>query len=66
MAGHVSPQFHVEFDDLFETMRPLAGNQHPKLLWQEKAGFMDADKVPRPLTQATVQSNHQSATPNEK
>jgi hypothetical protein len=33
-TGHVSPQFHVVFDDLFETMRPSAGNVEPASLWQ--------------------------------
>ncbi len=42
-TGHVSPQFHVVFDDLFETLRPSAGNDIPKSLWQQKAGFVLED-----------------------
>jgi hypothetical protein len=47
-TGHVSPQFHVVFDDLFETLRPSAGNGPPRSLWQKKAGLMEdaSEKVP--------------------
>jgi Reverse transcriptase (RNA-dependent DNA polymerase) len=37
---HVSPQFHVVFDDLFETLGPSAGNRPPKSAWQVKAGLI--------------------------
>ena len=38
-TGHVSPQFHVVFDDMFETLRPSAGNVLPESKWQEATGF---------------------------
>ena len=38
-TGHVSPQFHVVFDDFFETLRPSAGNVLPKSEWQKITGF---------------------------
>jgi hypothetical protein len=47
ITGHVSPQFHVEFDDMFETMRPSAGNSPPKSTWQQKAGILDTEKDPK-------------------
>ena len=45
-TGHVSPQFHVVFDDLFDTLRPSSGNAFPKSLWQQKAGFVLNDGTP--------------------
>jgi hypothetical protein len=38
-TGHVSPQFHCQFDDLCDTLRPSAGNPVPQSKWQEKGGF---------------------------
>jgi hypothetical protein len=40
-TGLVSPQFHCQYDDLFDTMRRTAGNRLPKSSWQELAGFVD-------------------------
>jgi hypothetical protein len=45
-TGHVSPQFHIVFDDLFDTLRPSSGNAFPKSLWQQKAGFVLDDGTP--------------------
>ena len=46
MTGHMSPQFHCTFDDLFETLWPSAGNPRPVSNWQGKTGFtMDDDVV---------------------
>jgi Reverse transcriptase (RNA-dependent DNA polymerase)/GAG-pre-integrase domain len=36
-SGHVSPQFHISFDDNFETIR--SGSLIPASLWQTKTGF---------------------------
>jgi hypothetical protein len=66
LTGHVSPQFHVEFDDMFETMRPSAGNSPPVSTWQQKAGFLDAEKGIKSKSQSTVQVNQRDATPTEK
>ena len=38
-TGHVSPQFHVVFDDFFETLRPSAGNSRPISEWQKMTGL---------------------------
>ena len=38
-TGHVSPQFHYKVDDLFETMRPSAGNARVKSQWQQATHF---------------------------
>jgi hypothetical protein len=47
-TGHVSPQFHVKFDDLFETLRPSAGNVVPTSLWslRSKASWKSVERVP--------------------
>jgi histone deacetylase 1/2 len=41
-TGLVSPQFHVSFDDHFETTRKGAAVLLPASKWQEKAHFMEA------------------------
>jgi hypothetical protein len=46
-TGHVSPQFHVVFDDLFETLRPSAGNPAPESRWQVQTGFVQGKKSGR-------------------
>jgi len=43
MTGHVSPQFHCVFDDMFETLRKSSGNPRPLCKWTEKTGFTDSD-----------------------
>lgn len=44
-TGHVSPQFHVQYDDLYDTLKPTAGNPSPQLRWQERAGFAGKDNM---------------------
>ena len=41
-TGLVSPQFHVEFDDLFETVGKRAGNPVLDSKWQTLSGFKTA------------------------
>ena len=38
-SGLSSPQFHVQYDDRFETMRRSFGEAQPVSYWQQKAGF---------------------------
>jgi hypothetical protein len=38
-TGLVSPQYHVQYDDFFETVRPSAGNEHTFSQWQYIAGL---------------------------
>eukprot|EP00978_Attheya_sp_CCMP212_P036725 scaffold168709_cov28-Attheya_sp.AAC.1 len=40
----VSPQFHVEFDDLFETVSEKAGNKQVDSRWQVLSGLRAAPK----------------------
>jgi hypothetical protein len=42
-TGLVSPQFHVSFDDHFETTRQGAADLLPKSQWQVRAHFSDSD-----------------------
>jgi Reverse transcriptase (RNA-dependent DNA polymerase) len=44
-TGHVSPQFHITFDDNFETIR--SGSLVPISLWQSKTGFRKAPTDPK-------------------
>jgi Reverse transcriptase (RNA-dependent DNA polymerase) len=46
-SGHVSPQFHVKYDDLFETLRPSAGNVLPESRWQAAVGLANTKKLGR-------------------
>ena len=41
-TGHVSPQFHCVFDDLFDTRKRSSGNPSTPSMWQSKAGFVQA------------------------
>ena len=62
-TGLVSPQFHVTYDDFFETVRPSAQNPIVKSQWQALAGFRSDDangdnegaqSTPIPLTTCTT------------
>ena len=39
-TGRVSPQYHVEFDPSFHTMRKSFGGKSPKSSWQHVCGFL--------------------------
>jgi hypothetical protein len=40
-TGLVSPQFHVQYDDFFETVRPSSGNEHTFSQWQYIFGLVN-------------------------
>jgi hypothetical protein len=42
-TGLVSPQFHVKFDDLFETVSP---SSKLEILWQQRTGFVKSKGPP--------------------
>lgn len=44
-TGLVSPQCHCKHDDLFDALKPSAGNLRPTSSWQEKAGLGDIEDV---------------------
>jgi Reverse transcriptase (RNA-dependent DNA polymerase) len=46
-TGLVSPQFHCQYDDLCDSLRPSAGNPVPRSRWQERAGFVGDDSPDR-------------------
>ena len=43
----MSPQYHCKFDDLFDTLKPSAGNLRPLSSWQTKAGFSESESDDR-------------------
>jgi hypothetical protein len=45
-TGLVSPQYHVTYDDFFETVRPTATNPPTISNWQSLAGFTQAKVMP--------------------
>ena len=45
-TGCVSPAFHLQYDDFFETVRP--GNATPKPTWMDKAHFTMTDGTDTP------------------
>jgi len=49
-TGHVSPQFHVQHDDFFETVHPDGNNPKTISNWQRLAGLINAmgAHLPRP------------------
>jgi hypothetical protein len=47
-TGLVSPQFHVSFDDHFETTRKGASVLLPASKWQEKAHFVEVKSIMSP------------------
>jgi hypothetical protein len=53
-TGHVSPQFHVSFDDNFETLK--SDGFVPESLWQSKAGFHKYGPHPSAQQQASDRS----------
>ena len=40
-TGLVSPQFHVQYDDFFETVRPSSGNERTFSQWQYISGLVN-------------------------
>ena len=57
ITGRVSPQFHVQYDPSFQTVRSSFGGKSPPSLWQSVCGFGKAQAHPGP-----VQSSPQSDT----
>jgi histone deacetylase 1/2 len=53
-TGLVSPQFHVSFDDHFETTRPGVIRLLPVSKWQEKAHFVGPKTAKEPPTEPKV------------
>ena len=64
-SGCTSPQFHVQYDDFFETVRPSSGNPKTFSQWQRISGFLShpgairttqpQGVIPRTTTQAPVE-----------
>lgn len=56
-TGLVSPQFHVQHDDFFETVRPTSGHGLTSSLWQQLAGLRKG---------TTVSPSSEGATPSSE
>ena len=56
-TGLVSPQFHVQHDDFFETVRPTAGHGLTSSLWQQLAGLRKG---------STASPSSEGATPSSE
>ena len=58
-TGLVSPQFHIKHDELFETVKPNAGNDHVVSRWQCLSGIKRLGRVKR-----VQMDNNNSVKPN--
>jgi hypothetical protein len=58
-TGMVSPQFHVSFDDAFQTVRPSYGEPMSLSHWQHKAGFVDS---PAPIRKDFLSATNEAPT----
>ena len=57
-TGTVSPQFHVKYDDHFDTTRRDWTTRLPKCLWREKNHFLSSPLEKQQVsTPTTVQDN---------
>ena len=48
-TGLVSPQFHVSYDDFFESVRINKDRESQPPLWQELSGLKGRDRAPRSI-----------------
>lgn len=53
-TGLVSPQFHVKFDNKFETLRSIYGGNPPISLWQEKCHFLKQEEKSKRLIDTKI------------
>ena len=75
-TGHVSPQFHVKFDDFFETIQDKSTDMDaPEPDWKYLSGFAVKKGCPKPAGRGTtndliaprrgpITTQHAHATPN--
>ena len=62
-TGCVSPQFHVQYDDFFETVRPSAGNPPTPSQWQKLAAFRK-DPIAIAPSEGVMPSSEGAAAPD--
>ena len=58
-TGRVSPQFHVQFDPGFNTIKESFGGKSPPILWQSICGFSRADAETKQLRAPTSDADKQ-------
>ena len=63
-TGLVSPQFHVRYDDHFETVRRDAAIDVPRSQWQEKCHFRRRNPVRRQSSNAPLQTTRERTEHN--
>jgi hypothetical protein len=64
-TGLASPQFHVAFDDLFETVQSKSGNPRHSL-WQQVTGFTAPTAVPLQQNSENGSQTHRLAVATER
>jgi hypothetical protein len=63
----VSPQFHLRYDNLFETVSPGRINPQAKISnWQKLCGFWGNSKRDVPVTAPPVVPNRRESTPDDE
>ena len=60
-TGLVSPQFHVKFDDRFQTINDISNES----LWQTKAGFISIQQTPGAASQKLLSQNTRALSASE-
>ena len=58
-TGRVSPQFHVQFDPGFHTIKPSFGGTSPKVSWQAVCGFAKATQEEKALRKPPPEEQEQ-------
>ncbi len=65
ITGCVSPQYHCQFDDVFETMRHRGPDVSGTICWQQLAGLSHASQTLQELVQPTQRNAVSNETPSE-
>lgn len=60
-TGIITPQFHVKFDDAFDTCRKGSDVHLPKSLWQQKTYFRQTPAAPTPPVEREPRTTRSSA-----
>ena len=63
-TGLVSPQFHVQFDDMFDSVNPKHGNPPTHSTWQQLAGLIKTSQKVNLLERVLTSSKSNAASPD--
>jgi hypothetical protein len=64
-TGLVSPQYHCQFDDFFETTKHLGPDVPVSSTWQQLAGLNCVEESLSPNQTSTLHSHTQVETPSD-